>query len=122
MSIKGHSMLVELRPLDQLPRQSASYVKNKWRDVVREVRDAGSVAITNHAAVEMVLVDAATYEQLTASAAALKAHEQSVLDQLAAQFDERLAVLQKRDAADKVAAVFASKGQLTTRPKAGTTF
>lgn len=108
--------------LDQLPRQTASHVKNKWRDVVREVRQAGSVAITNHSQVEMVLVDAATYQQLTAGAAALQEREQSVLDRLAAQFDQRLAVLQQPDAAQKVAAVFASKGRLARRPKAGATF
>ena len=64
-------MRAELPTLDHLPRQSASHVKNKWRDVVREVRTTGSIAITNHSAVELVLVDAATYEQLAASAAAL---------------------------------------------------
>jgi prevent-host-death family protein len=115
-------MPAELPTLDQLPRQSASHVKNKWRDVLREVRATGSVAITNHSAVEMVLVDAAVYEQLTANAAMLKAHETSVLDQLAAEFDQRLAVLQHSDAAGKVAEVFAGKGKLVNRPKAGTAF
>ena len=43
-------MRAELPTLDRLPRQSASHVKNKWRDVVREVRTAGSIAITNHSA------------------------------------------------------------------------
>lgn len=115
-------MAAQLPTLDQLPRQTASQVKNKWRDVVREVRQAGSVAITNHSEVEMVLVDAGTYEQLAASAAALHEREQSVLARLASDFDQRLAVLQQPDAADKVAAVFGSKGRLTRRPKAGATF
>ena len=115
-------MRAELPTLDRLPRQSASHVKNKWRDVVREVRTAGSIAITNHSAVELVLVDAATYEQLAASAAALKAREASVLDQLASQFDQRLAVLDQHDAKDKVTAVFAGKGKLAKRPKAGAAF
>jgi len=47
-------------PLDQLPRQNASQVKNRWGEVVRQVRQSGSVAITHHANVEMVLLDAAT--------------------------------------------------------------
>lgn len=115
-------MRAEVPTLDRLPRQSASHVKNKWRDVVREVRTAGSIAITNHSAVELVLVDAATYEQLAANAAALKAHETSVLDQLASQFDERLAALDHHDAKGKVAAVFAGKGRLAKRPKAGAAF
>lgn len=108
--------------LDKLPRQSASQVKNRWRDVVREVRQAGSVAITNHSQVELVLVDAATYEQLAASAAALKARESSVLEQLSARFDERLAALQQPGASDKVDAVFKRKGRLGKRPKAGASF
>ncbi len=115
-------MRAELPTLDRLPRQSASHVKNKWRDVVREVRTAGSIAITNHSAVELVLVDAATYEQLATSAAALKAREASVLDQLASQFDQRLAALDQHDAQDKVTAVFAGKGKLAKRPKAGAAF
>jgi prevent-host-death family protein len=115
-------MRAELPTLDRLPRQSASHVKTKWRDVVREVRTAGSIAITNHSAVELVLVDAATYEQLAAGAAALKAREASVLDQLASQFDQRLALLDQHDAKDKVAAVFARKGKLAKRPKAGASF
>jgi hypothetical protein len=90
--------------------------------VVREVRTAGSIAITNHSAVELVLVDAATYEQLAAGAAALKAREASVLDQLASQFDQRLAVLDQHGTKDKVAAVFARKGKLAKRPKAGAAF
>lgn len=115
-------MLADLPMLDQLPRQTASDVKNRWRDVVREVRQSGSVAITNHSAVELVLVDAARYEQLTASAAAMKAREESVLDQLAADFDTRLAVLQRPGAAQDVAAVFASKGKLVKKPKAGASY
>jgi prevent-host-death family protein len=115
-------MHVDLPPLDQLPRQTASNVKNKWREVVRQVRETGSVAVTTHSAVDMVLVDAGTYERLTAEAAALKEREQSVLDQLAADFDRRLAGLQQPDASDKAAAVFGSAGRLARRPKAGAAF
>jgi prevent-host-death family protein len=118
----GGRVIAELPRLEDLPRQTASDVKNKWRQVVREVREAGSVAITNHSAVEVVLVDAEAYRQLAASAAALKEREASVLDQLSAQFNERLAGLQAPDAAGKAAAVFQRKGRLTRRPKAGTSF
>jgi prevent-host-death family protein len=115
-------MLATVPTLDQLPRHTASRVKNKWRDVVREVHEAGSVAITNHSAVEMVLVDAATYEQLVAGAAAFKAREKSVLDQLVTQFDQRLAVLQLPDASARAEAVFGRKGKLKKRPKAGAAY
>ena len=115
-------MFAELPPLEDLPRQTASDVKNKWRDVVREVREAGSIAITNHSSVEMVLMNAEAYRQLAASAAALKEREASVLDQLSAQFDRRMAGLQAADAGDKAAAVFKRKGRLSSRPKAGPAF
>ena len=108
--------------LEDLPRQTASDVKNKWREVVREVRESGSVAITNHSSVEVVLVNAEAYRQLAASAAALQEREASVIDQLSAQFNERLASLQAPGAARKAASVFKRKGKLSTRPKAGASF
>ena len=108
--------------IENLPRQNASQVKNKWGEVVRQVRQNGSVAITNHSSVEMVLLDAATYQQLTESLAALQAREQSVLDELAERFDARLASLQQPGAAGRVGALFESKGKLgSKRPKAGAT-
>jgi prevent-host-death family protein len=115
-------MIVEFPPLEDLPRQTSSDVKNKWRDVVREVREAGSVAITNHSSVEVVLVNAQAYRQLAASAAALKEREAAALEQLSAQFKQRLAGLQAPGAGAKAAAVFKRKGKLATRPKAGTAF
>ncbi|MDM0110978.1 type II toxin-antitoxin system prevent-host-death family antitoxin [Variovorax sp. J22R133] len=111
-----------LLSLEELPRQNASQVKNKWGDVVRQVRQSGSVAITNHAAVEMVLLDASTYQQLTEDLLALRAREQSVLDDLSDRFKTRLSVLQAPDAAHNVAALFESKGKLAKRPKAGASF
>jgi len=115
-------MTVDFPKLDDLPRQTASDVKNRWRDVVREVREAGSVAVTSHSTVQMVLVDAEVYSQLAASAAALKERERSVLDELSAQFQQRLASLNAPGAADRAAAVFERKGKLAARPKAGASF
>jgi PHD/YefM family antitoxin component YafN of YafNO toxin-antitoxin module len=115
-------MLTELPGLDELPRQNASQVKNKWGEVVRLVQELGSVAITNHSAVEMVLLRAATYRQLVQEVLALNAREQSVLDELASRFNSRLSALQQADAGQRVRAVFAAKGKLTRRPRAGTSF
>jgi len=115
-----------LPSLERLPRQNATHVKNKWGEVVRQVRQSGSVAITNHASVEMVLLDAATYQQLSDDLQALRSREQNQLDELAQRFDERLAVLQQPDAARRVDALFESAGKLSRlgrkRPKAGATF
>jgi len=115
-------MLTELPSLDQLPRQNASQVKNKWGEVVRLVHQSGSVAITNHSAVEMVLLDASTYRSLADEILALKAREQTVLYDLTERFNARLEVLQSADAADKVTALFDAKGKLTKRPKAGASY
>ena len=115
-------MLVDLPELEQLPRQSASQVKNKWRDLVGEVQKNGSVAVTNHAQVEVVLVDAAVYKQLTEAAAAANARERTVLARLSADFEKRLASLQQPGFDEKVGAVFASRGKLHNRPKAGPAF
>ena len=113
----------ELPSLERLPRQNASQVKNKWGEVVRQVRQNGSVAITNHASVEMVLLDAATYQQLSDDLQALRARERSQLDELTQRFDEHLATLQQPDAARRVDALFESRGRLgTKRPKAGATY
>ncbi|KQP22863.1 prevent-host-death protein [Pseudorhodoferax sp. Leaf267] len=115
-------MLNALIALDDLPRQNASQVKNKWGEVVRLVRQSGSVAVTNHSAVEMVLVDASTYRQLTEDVQALKDRERAVLQELEQRFDARLAVLQQPDAARKVTALFDTRGKLGRRPKAGASF
>jgi PHD/YefM family antitoxin component YafN of YafNO toxin-antitoxin module len=115
-------MITELPGLDELPRQNASQVKNKWGEVVRLVQELGSVAVTNHSAVEMVLIRAATYRQLVQEILALNAREQVVLDELASRFNSHLAALQQPDAARKVKALLAVKGKLTKRPRAGASF
>lgn len=115
-------MAAVLPSLNELPRQNASHVKNRWGDVVRQVQESGSVAVTNHSTVEMVLLTAATYNQLVEDAHAQKAREQSVLEELGRRFDARLSVLQQPDAAQKVGSLLAAKGKLGRRPKAGDTF
>lgn len=113
-----------LRDLDELPQQNATQVKNKWGDVVRQVQQEGSVAITNHATVEMVLVTANTYRQMTAFLEDLKERERKLkLDELERRFDERLAVLQQPDARDRLDAMFEARGKFKRqRPIAGETY
>ncbi|HSW07349.1 type II toxin-antitoxin system prevent-host-death family antitoxin [Aquabacterium sp.] len=116
-------MTTELRQLSELPRQNATQVKNQWGEVVRLVRQNGSVAITNHSTVEMVLLQASTYEQLAQELHELKAQKQSQLDELAQRFEQRLAGLQQPQAPARVQALFGAKGKLgARRPKAGAAF
>lgn len=112
----------ELQKLDSLPRQPASHVKNKWGEVVRQVVHSGSVAITSHSTIEMVLMEAGTYQQLVEEVAALKAQRQGVIDELTQRFDARLAQLQLPDAAARVDSLFNARGKLAKRPKAGASY
>jgi hypothetical protein len=59
---------------------------------------------------------------LTADLGAIKAREQSILDDLAGRFDTRLAVLQEPGAQQRVTALFESRGKLARPPKAGASF
>lgn len=115
-------MAAELQTLDSLPRHSASQVKNKWGEVVRQVNRSGVAAVTNHSTVEMVLMPAAEYERLRGELGALRAQRQGALDELTQRFDARLALLQQPDAAARVEALFESQGQVAPRPKAGASF
>lgn len=115
-------MISDLPNLEELPRQNASHVKNKWREVVRQVHQSGSLAITNHAAVEMVLLDAATYRRLTEDMLALKDREAAILEQLGQRFDARLEALQQPAARQQVASILKAKGKLSRRPKAGASY
>lgn len=115
-------MAAILSALEELPRQNASRVKNQWGEVVRMVQERGTVAVTNHSKVEMVLVNAATYHQLVKDSQALHGREQSFLEALDQRFDARLATLQQDGAAAQVGRVLAATGQLRSRPKAGATF
>ena len=111
-----------LPDLEDLPSRPASQVKNRWSDVVRQVRESGSVAVTNHSNIEMVLIDAATYRQLVEDVQALRAKEKTVLAELDRAFQARLAVLQAPQAPTRVDKLFAARGRLKQRPKAGSSF
>jgi hypothetical protein len=115
-------MALELQKLDDLPRHTASQVKNQWGDVVRQVNRSGVAAVTNHSSVEMVLMRAGDYEQLLQELASVRAQRQSALDELTQRFNARLTLLQQPDAAARVEALFDSRGRLTQRPKAGASF
>ncbi len=115
-------MLAPLPTLEELPRHTASHVKNRWGEVVRQVRESGSVAVTSHSTVEMVLVETGTYRRLVDDLRSMQAKEQAVLDELGRAFEARLASLQTPDAARRVDAVLAARGKLAKRPKAGATF
>jgi len=115
-------MTADLPRIEDLPRRNATQVKNKWGDLVRDVRATGSVAVTHHDKVEMVVVDAARYEAMAMLVAGAKVRQQAVLAELTAEFDRRLAALKSPETRRRVEAVMASRGRGKPRPKAGESF
>ena len=112
----------DLPRIENLPQRNATQVKNKWADLVREVRASGSVAVTRHNRVEMVVMDAATYRKLAALAGDAAERRQAALAELSAKFDRRLAALKSSETRGRVEAVMAARGRTKHRPKAGVSF
>jgi hypothetical protein len=115
-------MATRLRQIEELPHRNATQVKNKWGDLVREVRASGSVAVTHHDKVEMVVVEVGRYREMAALVAGIDGRHQAALAELSAEFDRHLAALQAPDARARVEAAMASRGRVTPRPKAGASF
>ena len=108
--------------LEKLPQRNATQVKNKWADVVREVRKLGSVAVTQHNQVEMVVMDAETYQKISALAEEARAHSEARLAELSADFDRRLASFKTEGIRDRVESVMSARGRIKRPPKAGTIY
>jgi prevent-host-death family protein len=108
--------------IEDLPRRNATEVKNKWSDLVREVRARGSVAVTHHNKVEMVVVEAERYREMAALAEGITGQREAALAELAAEFDRRLDALRTPGTRRRFADAMASKGRVKPRPKAGRSF
>jgi len=108
--------------INRLPRRNATEVKNKWGDLVREVRARGQVAITQHGKVEMVLLDADHYREMMARIQGVEKRNRTALAELGAEFDRHLATLQAPKARKKAEAAMKSRGRVSPRPKAGMSF
>jgi prevent-host-death family protein len=115
-------MISGFRQIEELPRRNATQVKNKWSALVREVRASGSVAVTHHGKVEMVVVEAANYRKMVALAEGIKVRDEEALAELTAEFDRHLVALKAPGARKQIEAAMASRGRVTRRPKAGTSF
>jgi hypothetical protein len=115
-------MAARLPQIEELPRRNATEVKNKWGELVREVRANGSVAVTHHDKVEMVVVEVGRYREMAALVDGIDGRRQAALADLAAEFDRHLAALKAPDARKRVDGAMASRGRVTPRPKAGASF
>jgi prevent-host-death family protein len=114
----------DLPRIEDLPRRSATDVKNRFAKLVNEVRATGVVAVTQRGKVEMVAMDAAIYRKMAGfSNDAEEDHRRAtVLAELSAEFDRRLARLKHPDAGDRVDAIMNARGRSKRRPKAGSSF
>lgn len=115
-------MIRGFQPVEELPRRNATQVKNRWGDLLREVRECGSVAVTNHDEVEMVVVAVGKYREMAALVEDLNGRRRAALDELTAEFDRHLAQLKAPDARERMEAAMAAKGRAMPRPKAGSSF
>jgi methyltransferase-like protein len=108
--------------LEDLPTQASTEVKNRWGQVVRQVQKTGSLAITHHSNIEMVLSTAEHYQALLDEVSRLHARERTQLEELSAQFMRRLDKLQQPDAHARLASVMEAKGEASVPPIAGKSY
>ena len=109
--------------LDSLPQTSASDVKNiGWRGVMKAVDRDGTIVVTNHKEPEAVIISVARYQALCEAADAAQAGKLSVLDELRANFDARLAVLNTADAGKRLRSVMKTRAKLDGKVKVGKSY
>lgn len=111
-------------PTVAVPHQiAASEVKQRgWRGVMRTVRQAGAVVVTNHSQPEAVILGIEQYEVLLRAANVVETRKQADLDALRRRFDERLAVLRSDDAGDRLRAVLREPAKLRGKVRSGASF
>lgn len=115
------SLPLKLDTLEQLHRTPASEVKKSgWRGVMQTVDREGRVLITNHNRPEAIILSVEEYNALQSALRRAQSHGQSVLDSLRSRFDERLAVLQADDAAERMRKLIGKPARLGGKVKAGT--
>ena len=108
--------------LNTLPQRSATQVKNRWADVVRDVRKLGSVAITQHNQVEMVVMNAEIYQKIVAHTEEARVRGEAGLTTLSDDFDRRLESFKTDGIRDRVESVMSARGRIKRPAKAGTTY
>jgi prevent-host-death family protein len=115
-------MAVSLPHIEELPRRNATEAKNRWGGLVREVRALGTVAITSHETVEVVIIEAEKYREMAALVRGAEQRRKAALEELSAEFDRHLASLQRPDTRARIDAAMAANGRIKTRAKAGPAF
>lgn len=115
-------MAVSLTEIEKLPRRNATEAKNRWGGLVRDVRKLGTIAITSHEKVEVVILEAGKYREMAALVDDVEQRRKAALEKLSAEFDRHLASLQVPGARARVEAAMGAKGRVRRRSKAGASF
>jgi len=105
--------LAALETLDDLPHTSASDLKKLgWRSVAQQVRQAGTVVVTNHRQYDAVILSIEAYTAIQQALARASEQAQPALDALRARFDARMAGLHATDAASRLHALMDAPARL----------
>ena len=102
--------------IHDLPRETASSVKEGWRSIVKSVKKQGTVLITNHGEPEVVVISVEEDSELMQAA---RMAADKGLDALRLRFDERLASLSADDAGRRLRKAMATAPRLHGKVKAG---
>lgn len=109
--------------VNALPRVPASDVKRKgWRGVMRGLKAAGAVVVTNHNQPEAVILSVDAYADLLDRANQTDSRVESDLALLRRRFDERLAALRKPDAGQRLRSIMQGPAKLRGKVKAGDSY
>lgn len=105
--------------LKELPRTPATDVKRLgWRGVMRTLRSAPGVVVTNHGEPEAVILTVDEYAAMARLAGQVEKRTELALDDLRLRFDRRLATLNEPDAARRLRSVMRGPAKLRGKVKA----
>jgi PHD/YefM family antitoxin component YafN of YafNO toxin-antitoxin module len=107
-------------PIAKLPRTPASDLKKLgWRGMMSALRSSGKLLVTNHDEPEAVIISVPEYDALMHLVERSESRTESALAGLRQSFNERLAVLQERSAADRLRSTIRGRAKLSGKVKAG---
>jgi prevent-host-death family protein len=103
-------------PIERVP---ASEVKQRgWRGLMRTVQSQGTVIVTNHDRPEAVILGVEQYEALRRAASVGEQRVEAAVEDLARDFDKRLAALEQKDAGERLRAAMRKPAMLHGKVRA----
>jgi hypothetical protein len=115
-------MTAQMLQIDELPRRPSTKVKNGWGELIQEVRESGTVAVTSYDKIEFVIMGADQYRRIAQIVESVESTRKAALAELTAEFDRQLAEMQNPSTRARIDAMMACDGRTPTRPKAGSSY